>query len=1683
MAPRPEGIPPEEEGNIGAEEHEAAQQGAQDGMKGRPQTQEEWDTFISSYSVGNTARYIFNSEDESGDPSPASLLSNEHPSLERQSSTPLSNERQASSSSLEPPSRPLLHHSPSSLSHAVVLPSGSSADQADTSGSDSRSDGAGKVTAAGAMNQDPDIPNIDDEYLPSVSRSYPNAPSQASETSSKKRYRGQEAMTSSNMKRLGEEYLREEYRREEVKKASTEGSGKKAKRKIVEKATLEDSSEGEAERNAVVEEASVRRKSTRRRPRPRGAWSSIRSASHNGEMLRRNSKASLDMSLFDDSTNTSTSVSQADLAYDHAAERTRIKEFFEKNGFLCPPKQPPGAYRRRLRVIRRMGLEHPEGFHRDTLDKLSRLAITFFKTQSVVISVFGRSRQIFLSKIGVDARSVEIDKSICCHTLTLSGNSEQCLVVKDAAKDWRFRKNPMVGEGRGPVRFYAGSPLKVGSDSKESIIGAICLFDTEPREFTRDHRALLADLASCVVSELELLYSQQASIESAKLHQISVDFLRRSLKHRPLEYAGQSNSGSTLSGSSGPTNVEGDPVNPTEVKSVPTPAPTPASASAAAPDTGNSTGEEQDDSGEGSSPFGEEPPPAAPLNTKKRIEGADASQSVDATDIYDEACREIRLALDAYAVAVVDLSQFHLFYPAYQSTTNGSNSIRTGSVTEVPGRKSKRGPSTRGGGSTARQPSSSGHSQDGYEDGLGFDWSNKQRRARPTYSVDDAVQPARTPQVLFVPSRPTMRLKRFRAKQENEDSLAVLGYSCGSDGFAFNFTSSPAARKIIADFIASNVVSRKVWYARDDSQGIAQSITHLMPPGTETSMALPVFGFDGQVAFAVVACWKDPLYTYPSGALQFVETIAGSLLASVLKERLHKAERAQLNFASAASHELRTPLHQINAAASLLRSFVQPVFDAMRGDEDVHFPPEDRVEIVQQLEIIESNGLSLGNILENIIDTLDIGKMASKMDTGGTIPSLVHKDTATGKEATPKLTSLVQVLEKVVEDAIELESKSRKVSGGKGMDQVEVILEVLPRKRGGWLTTKDVGPLARALGKIVHNAVKFTEMGHVHITVQDVSREVALPTGYDNSMRESTISIDVKDSGVGMSAAFLEKEVLQPFAKENPFTSGSGLGLGLAQRMVELVGGKLAIASSPGKGTLVHIEAPLFFLNGDNNSDEEDLDTNRTADQVMEPDYKIRQDGILLAGWENCKASVKRVAKSLVRQLKLHQCRLVTEAQFACVIVMPDGGLSDAQLAAMCRAARPGVQVIVLEKDRTKYGQGDANSPCLASSNPNGVTNAARLACPPRSPKGKEDAAFLATIPFLHLSRPLRPTILRAVMAPNARPTTPPERYVSDVVGGEDARMGVRMPVPVPVGTDMGQQALGNDEPISPLENLCTPPMSRNNTSAPGDPPNDPLATPIQGSSREAPVRSQSLSVIDSRGSTDDEDFEDRPQYTASITSDVSASDSSEGVMSSIGSESKQIERRKRVEEMDPSALKVLVVEDNSVNRKILTTMLRRATCTFVEAVDGVEAVDQFSAFRPDLVLLDITMPKKDGFAAAAEMRQLETKWAGRLRKGSVIPGATDEYLEEAMASMDLEPQSQTSSAPRSAIHRTGSGRNRARIIAVTAMSAEHQKRKGLYECGIDHWMTKPLSMGLLKSMVEDMKEEVKRGVQGVVAA
>ena len=66
---------------------------------------------------------------------------------------------------------------------------------------------------------------------------------------------------------------------------------------------------------------------------------------------------------------------------------------------------------------------------------------------------------------------------------------------------------------------------------------------------------------------------------------------------------------------------------------------------------------------------------------------------------------------------------------------------------------------------------------------------------------------------------------------------------------------------------------------------------------------------------------------------------------------------------------------------------------------------------------------------------------------------------------------------------------------------------------------------------------------------------------------------------------------------------------------------------------------------------------------------------------------------------------------------------------------------------------------------------------------------------------------------------------------------------------------------------------------------------------------------------------------------------------------------------------KIFIVDDNLVNRKLLTSILKKEGYELLEAVDGEEAVALAYREIPDLVLLDIMMPKKDGYEVCAELK------------------------------------------------------------------------------------------------------------------
>jgi signal transduction histidine kinase/FixJ family two-component response regulator len=70
--------------------------------------------------------------------------------------------------------------------------------------------------------------------------------------------------------------------------------------------------------------------------------------------------------------------------------------------------------------------------------------------------------------------------------------------------------------------------------------------------------------------------------------------------------------------------------------------------------------------------------------------------------------------------------------------------------------------------------------------------------------------------------------------------------------------------------------------------------------------------------------------------------------------------------------------------------------------------------------------------------------------------------------------------------------------------------------------------------------------------------------------------------------------------------------------------------------------------------------------------------------------------------------------------------------------------------------------------------------------------------------------------------------------------------------------------------------------------------------------------------------------------------------------------------------LRVLVAEDNAMNRTVLGLLLTQSNAVVTYAADGVECVEAWIADRPDIVLMDLHMPRMDGVAAAEEIRRLE---------------------------------------------------------------------------------------------------------------
>ena len=68
-------------------------------------------------------------------------------------------------------------------------------------------------------------------------------------------------------------------------------------------------------------------------------------------------------------------------------------------------------------------------------------------------------------------------------------------------------------------------------------------------------------------------------------------------------------------------------------------------------------------------------------------------------------------------------------------------------------------------------------------------------------------------------------------------------------------------------------------------------------------------------------------------------------------------------------------------------------------------------------------------------------------------------------------------------------------------------------------------------------------------------------------------------------------------------------------------------------------------------------------------------------------------------------------------------------------------------------------------------------------------------------------------------------------------------------------------------------------------------------------------------------------------------------------------------------AKKILLVEDNDLNRDMLSRRLTKRGYEVIVALDGQDGIDQAKDTKPDLILMDMSLPVKDGWVAAAELK------------------------------------------------------------------------------------------------------------------
>lgn len=846
----------------------------------------------------------------------------------------------------------------------------------------------------------------------------------------------------------------------------------------------------------------------------------------------------------------------------------------------------------------------------------------------------------------------------------------------------------------------------------------------------------------------------------------------------------------------------------------------------------------------------------------------------------------------------------------------------------------------------------------------------------------------------------------------------------------------------------------------------------LLPHGVNSLLLVPIFGLNKQ-PFALLCAYiagageSIGLEELQVSGLQYIRALGMIVLSATLKKDIMLADRAKSNFISNISHELRTPLHGILAAAELLN---ETKINATQGS---------------YLETVEACGKSL---LELVNHVLDFTKLSGNTRQGS----------KNGQAKTP--CDMVKLIQEVCESswigqmAKRLESSHTGIgsvyappSGASGQDnavqarakvvrenKVETVIDIAMRS-DGWLVNCDIGGIRRVLMNLIGNSLKFTSEGYVHVSLREVQ----------SSDTHIMIELSVTDTGLGISRAFLEEQLFHPFTQENPHGTGTGLGLSIVNSIVQspALNGKIDVWSTEGEGTEIRVTCELeicqeddfegavykpalsidhkykvAFLGFSDSRGDQDLETALKGyfqvwwefEFVAQSTPTVPAYGDIVLINDNLEM-LKRLQSDLDGNLPpvvfLTASRGDIDVANACEEYHAAGGVA----RMLFKPAGPAKLESLVDFCLQCLERKEAGEPL----DPSQTKPTTPLPSPgadfDRTPAGPDDDYFAR-----RTSRPdIRYSTGHDVGSFNSAASTTPRAekiQQTKAAAQEKDLLGERRPsyhmspeppsssnsllrrhstearMEVASGEDQTVLAARPDRPLLPARSITyhEPRLHKHVLMSP--------------SALRSPRRDLEVdSYFDRPASTQP----DTPGSTISLEGGDGAvlkSAVSGGGRGSISGASSETATPKK-------ALRILSVEDNSINRKVIAAYLNKMGISFVEATNGQEGIEEFEAAPAhhfDVILMDLSMPVLDGISAIAAIRKIEK--------------------ERNRSSGDFGPSKAGRSGALS--HKSKSAdKHHAKIFALTGRSMDEDKRKA-FKTGADGYIVKPLSFKVLSSLL-----------------